>query len=47
MAAVFTEAEEVCVERCEQRVDRIKEVIERHVNDTFTPQFFSKYLNSI
>jgi hypothetical protein len=44
---MFTEAEEICVKKCEVRVEKIKEVIERHVGDTFTPQFFSKYMNSI
>ena len=38
--ATFSEKEEVCVSKCEGRVEKIKAVVERHVNDTFTPQFF-------
>ena len=37
--------EEVCLERCESRVAKLKEVVERHVTDSFTPQFFLKYIN--
>ena len=42
--AAFTEAEEACVGRCEQRILRIKDTVERHVTDTFNPQFFLKFI---
>ena len=35
--SLFTLEEMTCVEKCENRVERLKEVIERHVNDTFSP----------
>ena len=41
---LFTQDELTCLSKCEQRVQRLKEVVERHVGDTFTPQFFAKYM---
>ena len=42
--SVFTRDELTCIEKCEARVERLKDVVERHVNDTFSPNFFTKYM---
>ena len=42
--SVFTREELSCIDKCEGRVERLKEVVERHVNDTFSPSFFTKYM---
>ena len=42
--SLFTREELKCLEKCEGRVERLKEVVERHVNDTFSPSFFTKYM---
>ncbi len=44
LSVASTPNEELCLERCEARVAKLKEVVERHVTDSFTPQFFLKYI---
>ena len=41
----FTENEEVCVQRCEKKVEKMQGVLERHLTDAFNPFFYLKYIS--
>ncbi|CDW90967.1 UNKNOWN [Stylonychia lemnae] len=36
--------EENCLGRCSLKSHKINQLIERHIDDSFTPQFFSKFI---
>ena len=40
----FTTNEEVCLAKCEAKMADIQGVIERHIDDSFNPQFVKKFI---
>ena len=40
----FSEQEGECMGRCQQRMLKVRERVERHAADAFTPQFFLKFI---
>mmetsp|Transcript_34011 Transcript_34011/g.24540 ORF Transcript_34011/g.24540 Transcript_34011/m.24540 type:complete len:105 (-) Transcript_34011:102-416(-) len=40
----FTSQEKQCLAMCEAKVIKLNSIIERHLSDTFNPQFMQKYI---
>jgi len=40
----FSDQESECMGRCQERMLKVRERVERHAADAFTPQFFLKFI---